>query len=113
MAGCTHCGDTNISVVSVTFECPQGHRYTEEVELPTDKPRETPKMSFSPRGKEVLPTNPGNITMPFGKHKGELIENLPTDYMVWCLENIERLSSTVKTEMENQIALREGKGVKR
>jgi exodeoxyribonuclease X len=53
------------------------------------------------------------LTMPFGKHKGEKIEDLPTDYIEWCLENVERLSPSIQKEMENQLAGRRGEGIAR
>jgi len=51
--------------------------------------------------------------MPFGKHKGMYIEDLETDYICWCLGNLERIDERIKTEMENQLTLRGGRGVKR
>ena len=51
--------------------------------------------------------------MPFGKYKGEAIEDLPTDYIEWLLGNVERLSSSVQRELENQLELRQGHGVVR
>lgn len=53
------------------------------------------------------------LVMPFGKHKGEKIEDLPTDYIEWCLENVERLSPSIQKEMENQLAGRRGEGIPR
>lgn len=52
------------------------------------------------------------LRMPFGKHKGELLEDIPTDYLRWLLESCE-LRQDLEMEVENQLALREGKGVVR
>ena len=30
-----------------------------------------------------------NMEMPFGKHEGEEIEDLPISYAKWCLENLD------------------------
>lgn len=30
-----------------------------------------------------------NMKMPFGKHKGKQLKNLPKDYVVWCKENLQ------------------------
>lgn len=53
------------------------------------------------------------LLMPFGKHKGEPIEDLPTDYIEWCLQEIEQLSPSVQAEMEAQLTARQGGGIVR
>lgn len=53
-----------------------------------------------------------DLRMPFGKYKGELLENVPTDYIEWCLENME-LNPSLQREMEAQLALKRGEGVQR
>lgn len=108
---CPHCGSEQIQVVKMEFQCNRGHHYSEEVELPQkDEPIKPPMMNLT--GKR-----PGShldqLTMPFGKYKGELIEHLDTEYIIWCLENLERLSDRLKAEMENQLKLRRGEGVLR
>jgi len=50
--------------------------------------------------------------MPFGKHKGEKLEDLPTDYIEWLLENAD-LRSGLQAELENQLAGRRGEGIPR
>ena len=52
------------------------------------------------------------MKIQFGKFKGEEIENIPTSYIKWCLENI-ILSDGLQEEMENQLKLRDGEGVTR
>ena len=113
MGNCPNCGDENIRVVHVTFECSKGHRYSEEVELPSaeEAPREPPKMNLSPAAHRKVELDV--LTMPFGKYKGQRIEDLDSDYIRWCLENLERLSDRIKEEMENQLSLRAGRGVPR
>ena len=51
------------------------------------------------------------MKMPFGKHKGENMEDLPDSYLLWLAENIE--SGPVLREAEDQLKLREGVGVVR
>ena len=53
------------------------------------------------------------VMMPFGKYKGDAIEDLPKAYIVWCLENIESLDEQIKAEMEKQLTLSRGEGVVR
>jgi uncharacterized protein (DUF3820 family) len=52
------------------------------------------------------------MEMPFGKHKGEKLEDVPTDYLEWALENCD-LRPTLQAEMEAQLALKRGEGVAR
>lgn len=53
------------------------------------------------------------MIMPFGKYKGELLENLPVDYIEWVLENVERLNWRLDEELQNQLKLKRGEGVSR
>ena len=53
------------------------------------------------------------MLMPFGKHKGEPIEDLPVDYLEWALGNIETLSPSLQAEMEAQLKLKRGEGMSR
>jgi len=50
--------------------------------------------------------------MPFGKYKGEELEDLPTDYMEWCLRELD-LRPALAEEMENQIRAKAGEGIAR
>lgn len=55
-----------------------------------------------------------DLRWPYGKeHKDKKIEDLPTGYIEYVLENFDRLSPTLQTELENQLALRRGEGVAR
>lgn len=51
--------------------------------------------------------------MPWGKYKGEALEDLPTSYIIWVLENCNRLQAGLVEELENQLKLRNGEGVER
>lgn len=53
------------------------------------------------------------MRMPFGKHRGELLENIPAEYLRWVLLNVETLDPNVEKEIENQLEMREGRGVRR
>jgi uncharacterized protein (DUF3820 family) len=53
------------------------------------------------------------MTMPFGKHKGEFVEDLPPDYVEWLLENVERLNPSLQEELEKQLAMKRGEGAAR
>lgn len=50
------------------------------------------------------------MKMTFGKYKGVELEDIPEDYLVWCLENC-AMHFTLTEEMENQLRLKGGKGV--
>jgi uncharacterized protein (DUF3820 family) len=55
----------------------------------------------------------GRIRMPFGKHKGEALEDIPSGYLEWCLSAMERLEPKLQEEMEAQIQMRRGEGAVR
>ena len=40
--------------------------------------------------------------MPFGKHKGEYLDDIPGDYLEWVLENCE-LNPYLRTAIENSL----------
>jgi hypothetical protein len=46
-------------------------------------------MRWVPQGHPIL-------VMPFGKHKGSLIKNLPSDYLDWILEHVGLKGSLLK-----------------
>ena len=49
------------------------------------------------------------MRMPWGKHRGEDVEDLPTGYLQWIAENVTGADALVR-EAEEQLALREGRG---
>ena len=54
--------------------------------------------------------------MTFGKYRGELLENLPLDYIEWVLENVDfadRNELHIEIELQKQAALKRGEGVVR
>jgi len=51
-----------------------------------------------------MPRKPFDVDspMPFGKYKGSTLEELPSDYMFWCIENLtskEDIVSAMRREM--------------
>ena len=50
----------------------------------------------------------GNPVMPFGKHKGVLLAEVPTDYLWWALEtatftdNYDGLAGAIEQELEER-----------
>lgn len=44
--------------------------------------------------------------MPFGKHEGALIIDLPTHYIQWMLNNTENLDVHLRTSLKNALALK-------
>ena len=52
------------------------------------------------------------MLMPFGKYKGEPLDEIPSDYLEWALENCD-LRPALQAEMEAQLALKRGEGVSR
>jgi uncharacterized protein (DUF3820 family) len=103
---CPHC-QQEATIVHVTLECPQGHKWTESVDRPNAPLDAQGVSTSSPVGKVT------GMRMPFGKHKGKLMEDIPVDYFEWCLRELEDLSPSLRDEMQNQILLKQGKGVPR
>jgi hypothetical protein len=44
--------------------------------------------------------------MPFGKFRGQPLGSVPSDYIVWCLGNLGRLSWPLRTALEDDLARR-------
>jgi len=42
-----------------------------------------------------------NSTMPFGKHKGEKMANVPPEYLIWIFENNKCSAEVAKYIAEN------------
>lgn len=51
----------------------------------------------------------GEVVVPFGKHKGEQVGDLPVSYMRWCLDQewFEEQYPDLVTAFENEIRFRE------
>lgn len=47
------------------------------------------------------------MRMPFGKHRGVPIDQVPESYLVWCLDTIEDLSPTLRREIEVVLGIQE------
>lgn len=45
------------------------------------------------------------MDMPFGKHKGTPLEDVPEDYLVWVLDNCERISPTLRRAIQQVLGL--------
>lgn len=45
----------------------------------------------------------GYYTMPFGKYKGEYLEDIPTSYLIWVLENCHSIKLNLRNAIENII----------
>ena len=43
------------------------------------------------------------MEMPFGKHQGEDIEDLPISYVKWCLENLD-LDDWLEEELKDVVS---------
>ena len=46
------------------------------------------------------------MEMPFGKHEGEEIEDLPTGYIVWCLKMLDDLDEEIEQDMDYELKKR-------
>lgn len=46
---------------------------------------------------------PGADVMPFGKHRGTPIKDVPKDYLRWILDNVQVLEPTLKAKIEARL----------
>jgi hypothetical protein len=46
------------------------------------------------------------VTMPFGRHKGSLLCEIPQDYLEWALRTCDRLSYWLRSEIEDELERR-------
>lgn len=44
-------------------------------------------------------------TMPFGKHKGKNLSDVPPDYLYWVLENCTRLSPFLRAKITAELGI--------
>jgi hypothetical protein len=49
------------------------------------------------------------IFMPFGRHRGEPLEQVPFDYLTWVLRGCERLDPWLRKAIEAELEQRVGK----
>lgn len=62
------------------------------------KATEQPEVAPAP----VMPANAADVVMPFGKHKGKKLKDVPESYLKWMLENVNLkplLKSAVQTHL--------------
>jgi hypothetical protein len=48
------------------------------------------------------------MRMTFGKHKGKDLADIPDDYLLWCLENCERLNPILRDAIERRLGIETG-----
>jgi ERF superfamily/Topoisomerase DNA binding C4 zinc finger/Putative quorum-sensing-regulated virulence factor len=48
----------------------------------------------------------GPTTMPFGKHKGTAVADVPDDYLRWCLGSMEKLRPAMRAVLEAEVERR-------
>jgi hypothetical protein len=41
--------------------------------------------------------------MPFGKHRGEPVSALPSDYLLWCLDKLTEMRPALKAAMFDEL----------
>ena len=109
------CGECEQDIVAyrMTYICRAGHETKEIIDPPTGNVKHEVIEPQLKGTKMSLPPSGSQMVMPFGKHRGEKISDLPSDYIEWCLENLENIRPDLQKEMENQLELRKGHGIDR
>ncbi len=120
------CPECNGEVLSlkVVYICKENHTWGDIVDRSIAALGKEPLDAVATRGIKITvggkqvgtidPTSsPAKMKMPFGKHKGKALADIPVDYIEWFLTNIDNLREDLAEEMKNQIDLKKGKGVAR
>ena len=64
----------------------------------------SPKRSFSEMEFEI---RDGRVFLTFGKHKGESLDQVPSDYLLWIIRNADRKwSDEFLVEVEEELRAR-------
>ena len=50
----------------------------------------------------------GHVKMPFGKHKGTMIMNVPLSYILFLLRNFDDMNDNLRKTLQNHLAVRSG-----
>ena len=87
--------------------CDQGHAYH------TARMRTIESPLTHPHPPAAMPTPSSPIRLTFGRHKGEMLDDVPTDYIAWALGTLTELPGVVRAEMEAQLEMRSGRGIVR
>jgi hypothetical protein len=53
---------------------------------------------------ESRPDPYANFIMPFGKHRGRKLKDIPVDYLEWVLQNFDGLRDATRTVIESYLA---------
>lgn len=56
-----------------------------------------------PKDKAATPSDNSGFRMPFGKHKGEFIVDVPIPYLQWCLDKMDNLHDETRKIIEDRI----------
>ena len=51
-------------------------------------------------------TSPIIPRMPWGKHRGQTLDDIESSYLIWCLESAENLRPTLRTAIRAELAER-------
>lgn len=81
-----------------------------EVEGFGNQPRSTPKQPApqrQPKGKTAASSDDSGFRMPFGKHKDELITEIPIPYLQWCLDKMDNLHDETREIIEHEVERRD------
>lgn len=65
-------------------------------------------LQFIPQGPE--PTHIGEVVIPFGKHKGARLAQIPDEYLRWAAENLE--STKWREKFKNELGARNARSLR-
>lgn len=62
----------------------------------------------TPAGSTQANRPASSYAMPWGKHKGKTIDQVPADYLQWAIRNAENINDEMRGEIERQLGLLPG-----
>ena len=63
----------------------------------------SPTPKGQPKSKPTTPSDDSGFRMPFGKHKGDLITEVPVPYLQWCLDKMDNLHDETRKIIEAEV----------
>ena len=80
---------------------PDGYAVIGDLESLPDRPR----IDFQARHAAWLRRHEiyGGVTLRFGQYRGRTLSEVPADYLVWVLQNLSRLSPSMRESISNYL----------
>jgi len=78
------------------------------LQIPRQPPMQTP-VARRPELNSITGAAHSRWCIPFGKYKGEMIGNLPSDYLQWCIDNMTQMRDDARLAITAELQERAGR----